>query len=132
MPIHRYCTIKPWPSTVRIYVCHRGVKFQGKSNGDNNLSDRMRQYFTANYVRCKFYVKVIYLDEEGRDIVFHMNTEHHGHESGSMTDCYFLPVHQSTISVCYEMLKNLNNIQLALAYSKRCQNILHKSVPLYE
>jgi len=83
-------------------------------------------------VGCKFYVKVIYLNEEGREIVIHVNTEYHGHESGSMTDCYFLLVHQSVVSICVEMLKNLNNIQLTLAYSKRCEEILCESVSLHE
>ena len=131
-PIHRYTRVNPFASTVKIYVCHRGRKFQGKSNGNNGSSDRVRQYSAAKNVGCKFYVKVVYSDYEGRDIEIHMNAQHNGHEHGSMTYCYFLPVHQSAISDCVEMLKTLNNIQSALSCSKRCEDILRKSAPLHE
>ena len=61
-----------------------------------------------------------------------MNTNHTGHEPGSKGDVFFLPLHQSAIDNCAEMLSNMNNIQLAVSHSERCENILREKVPLHE
>jgi hypothetical protein len=77
---------------------------------DANHNDGVRQRSTTKYVGCNFRVKIVEPIEEGLNIEVFINTEHNGHEPGSKTDCYFLPVHQSAIDNCAEMLRNLNNI----------------------
>jgi hypothetical protein len=99
---------------------------------DADHNDGVSQRSTAKYVGCSFRVKIVEPIEEGLDIEIFINTEHNGHEPGSKTNCYFLPVHQSAIDNCTEMLRNLNNIQLALAYLKRCANILFQKALVHE
>ena len=131
-PIHRYRRVTPYPHEMVIYICHRGRKFQGKTCEDDSDGNRVRQCSTAKYVGCKFCVRVLYLVEEGQDLEVHVNAEHRGHEPGSKTDSYFLPIHQSAVDNCAEMLRNLNNIQFALVHSKRCEEILRQAAPLHE
>lgn len=130
--LQNYTRVSPYASKVVIYVCHRGRKPRNTINDTDGTSDRLRQHSTTKYMGCKSYIKIIYPDEEGLDIQIHVNAEHNGHELGSKEDCYFLPVHQSAINSCSEMLGNLNNIQFALAYSTRCENILCEKAPLHE
>jgi hypothetical protein len=130
-PIQDYNRVRPYLAYVVIYACHRG-KFRGKTMLDDDHNDGVRQQSTAKYVGCNFRMKIVEPIKEGLDIKVFINTEHKGHESGSKTDCYFLPVHQSAIDNCAEMLRNSNTIQLALAYSKRCANILFQKAPVHE
>jgi hypothetical protein len=83
-------------------------------------------------VGCKFHIKIIRADEDGHDIEVHVNLHHDGYEPRSGADAYFLLVHQSAKDNCAEMLSNLNNINFALAYLRRCENILWNQAPLHE
>lgn len=107
-------------------------KFQGKTILDADHNDGVRQRSTTKYVGCSFRVKIVEPIEEGLDIEVFINTKHNEHEPGSKIDCYLLPVHQSAIDNCAEILRNLNNIQLALAYSKKCANILFQKALVHE
>jgi hypothetical protein len=99
---------------------------------DADHNDGVRQWSIAKYVGCNFWMKILEPIKEGLDIEVFINTEHNGHEPGLKTDCYFLLVHQRAINNCAEVLRNLNNIQLALAYSKKCTNILFQKAPMHE
>ena len=114
--IHNYTRVLFYALKVVIYVCHRGRKPRNTIDDTHETSDRMRQHSTTKYVCWKFCVKIIYPNDKERDIQIHVNAEHNGREPGSRKYCYFLPVHQSAISNCAEMLSNFNNIQFALAY----------------
>jgi hypothetical protein len=130
--IHVYRRTMLYPSRVEVYVCHRGRKFRGKAFNIDDTNDRIRQRSSEKFVGCKFLVKIIRGDGEGQEIEVHVNPYHNGHEPRSQSDAYFLPVHHSAKENCIEMLSNLNNIKFALAYSRRCENILRDRVPLHE
>ena len=130
-PIHKYSRVLPNASTVFIYVCHRGTRFSGKKLEYDLHTDKQRQCSIAKHVGCKFAVKVICPNDIEQDIEIFVNTNHTGHESGSKGDV-FLPLHQSAIDNCVEMLSNMNNIQLAVSHSERYGNILCEKVPLHE
>jgi hypothetical protein len=130
--IHVYRRTMPYPSRVEVYVCHCGRKFRGKAFNIDDTNDRIRQRSSEKFVGCKFLVKIICGDGEGQEIEVHVNPHHNGHEPGSQSDAYFLPVHHSAKENCAEMLSNLNNIKFALTYLRRCENVLRDRAPLHE
>ena len=130
-PIHKYSRVLPNASTVFIYVCHRGTRFSGIKPEYDLHTDKQKQCSIAKHVGCKFAVKVICPNDTEQDIEIFVNTNHTGHEPGSKGDVFFLPLHQSAIDNCAEMLSNMNEIQLAVSHSERCENILRKKVPLH-
>ena len=104
----------------------------GKNLEHGHHTDKQRQCSVAKHVGCKFAVKVICSNDTEQDIEIFVNTNHTSHEPGSKADVFFLPLHQSTIDNCAEMLSNLNNIQLDVSHLERCENILREKVPLHE
>ena len=131
-PIHKYSRVLPNASTVFIYVCHRGTRFSGKKLEYDHHTDMQRQCSIAKHVGCKFAIKVICPNDTEQDIEIFVNTNHTSHEPESKDDVFFLSLHQSAIDNCAEMLSYLNNIQLAVFHSERCENILFEKVPLHE
>ena len=77
-------------------------------------------------------MKVICPNDIEQNIKIFVNTNHTSHELGSKGDVFFLSLHQSVIDNCAERLSNLNNIQLVVSHSERCENILCKKVLLHE
>lgn len=130
--IQVYKKVRPYAAKVSIYVCHRGREFRGKKIDQNDSSESLRLRSSAKYVGCTFRLKIVEPEQEGQVIEMYVNSAHSGHVPGSKTDCYFLPVHQSAIHNCAEMLRNLNNIPFTLAYSKKCEEILRKKAPVHE
>ena len=108
------------------------MRFSGKNLEHDHHTDKQRQCSIAKHVGCKFSVKVICSNDTEQDIEIFVNTNHTGHEPGSKADIFFLPLHQSAIDNCAKMLSNLNNIQLVVSHSERCENILREKVPLHE
>ena len=114
------------------YTCATEARGFGKKPEYNLHTDKQRQCSIAKHVGCKFAIKVICPNDIEQDIEVFVNTNHTGHEPGSKDDVFFLPLHQSAIDNCAEMLSNMNNIQLAVSHSERCENILREKVPLHE
>jgi ribosomal protein L31E len=130
--IHVYRRKMPYPSKVEVYVCHCGRKFRGKAFNIDDINDQIWQRSSEKFVGCKFLVKIIRGDGKGQEIEVHVNPHHNGHEPGSESDAYFLPVYHSAKENCAEMLSYLNNIKFVLTYSRRCENILWDQAPLHE
>ena len=130
--IHKYSRVLPNASTVFICVCHRCTRFLGKKLEYDHHTDKQRQCSIAKHVGCKFVVKVICSNNTDQDIEIFVNTNHTGYEPRSKGNVFFLPLHQSAIDNCAEMLSNLNNIQIVVSHLERCKNILREKVSLHE
>lgn len=76
------------------------------------------------HVECIFFIKIIYPKDEGQGIEVYTNLSHNGYDSRLKNNSYFLPIHQSVINNCTQILNKLNNIKFVLKYFKRCKDTL--------